>query len=91
MNAWVLFIIAVILFILLIAISVLLISKKISEMTVAQNKTIYKILEHPAQFQGGGAARLFDVAERRYQSFGILGIHVAGHRGAQTTDRKSVV
>ena len=45
MDAWVLFIIAVILFILLIAISVLFISKKISEMTVAQNETIYKIKE----------------------------------------------
>ena len=44
MNAWVLFIIAVILFILLIVISVLFISKKISEMTAAQNETTHELL-----------------------------------------------
>ena len=63
MNAWVLFIIAVILFILLIAISVLLISKKISEMTVAQNETIYKIKEELQNETRLGSKQMLD--ERR--------------------------
>ena len=63
MNAWVLFIIAVILFILLIAISVLFISKKISEMTVAQNETIYKIKEELQNETRLGSKQMLD--ERR--------------------------
>ena len=63
MNVWVLFIIAVILFILLIAISVLFISKKISEMTAAQNETIYKIKEELQNETRLGSKQMLD--ERR--------------------------